>query len=145
VLISGCASEEKKVASTSIDIPNVDEYTVLYIQGVDDNGVSSEATSEYITEDKEIKSFVEKINKMEVVKPPKKEMTEKVKELNNQGNYTFVLSDSKRMDNKAYYMNFFKDGSIQFQDTVEKEMIYLSKENHPELIKELKNTFNINF
>jgi hypothetical protein len=145
VLISGCASGEKKVASTSIDIPNVDKYSVLYIQGVDANGASSEATSKYITEDKEIKSFIDKVNNMDVVKHPQKEMTEKVKELNNQGNYTFVLSDSKKMNNKVYHMNFFKDGSIQFQSTDKKEIIYLSKEKHPELIKKLKSTLNINF
>jgi hypothetical protein len=149
VLISGCVGGDKKTESISIDIPNVDEYTVLQIQGVDANGVSSEETSKFITKDKEIKSFIEKINNMEVVKPSKKEMTKKVKELNNQGNYIFVLSDSKKMDNKVYYMNFFKDGSIQFQSTNRgtnrNGIIYLSKEKHSKLIKELKSSLNINF
>jgi hypothetical protein len=145
VLISGCAIGEKKATSTSIDIPNVDKYTVLYIQGVDANGVSSEATSKYITDEKEINSFIEKVNKMDVIKPSQNEMSKKVKELNNQGNYMFVLSDSRNMDNKVFHMNFFNDGSIQFQSTNKKEIIYLSKEKHPELIKELKNTLNINF
>ncbi|MED3963406.1 hypothetical protein [Niallia taxi] len=144
ILVSGCTTN-KKNETIQIDIPNAEQYTVLYIQGVDTNGVSSETTSKYITGEKEIKSFIKKINKMEVVKPSKNEIKNKVKELNNQGNYTFVLSDSKTMDNTVYNMNFFKDGSIQFQSTDKNEIIYLSEEKHPEVIEELKNTFKITF
>lgn len=72
-------------------------------------------------------------------------MSIKIKELNTQGNYIFVLSDSKKMNNKLYSMNFFKDGSIQFQRTDKKELTYMSKERHPKLLKELKNSLKINF
>lgn len=70
---------------------------------------------------------------------------QKAKELNSQGNYIFVLSDSKNMDNKTYCMNFFKDGSIQFQRQDKKEIIYVSKKTHPELLKSVKSSLNIKF
>jgi chemotaxis protein CheY-P-specific phosphatase CheC len=141
--VSGCSNQEAK--SISINIPNINDYTVLSVQGVNEYGAASESTSKLINDDKEIKAFINKVNKTEVIKPSNKEMVKKAKLLNNQGNYIFVLSDSKKMNNKLYYMNFFKDGSIQFQQTNKKVMLYTSKEKHPKLLKDLKKALDINF
>lgn len=145
MLIYGCASHQEQAESTSLDIPHESKYTVLYIQGVGEDGISSEETSKYITENKKLKSFIDAISKLEVVKPSEKEISEKVKELNEPGNYMFVLSDAKTMDHHVYHINVFKDGSIQFQGKDEQEIMYESKEKHPDLNQELKSTLNINF
>ncbi|MFF2878691.1 hypothetical protein ACFVR2_20460 [Gottfriedia sp. NPDC057991] len=123
------------------------------VQGVD-KGVSSEKTSMSIKNNKKIEDFIEKVNKMEVVQPSKEELIKKNKELNNKGNYIFVLSDKESMSNKVYIMNFFKDGRIIFQKPNGKkvssngegqEMMYWSKVKHPELLTDLKNLLNIKF
>lgn len=145
VFLSGCVNKEEHIKSTVLNIPNVSEYTILYVQGVDDKGMASESTSKMINDNKKIREFISKVNKMEVIKPPNKELNEKSKELNVQGNYMFVLSDSEKMNNKVYVTNFFKDGSIQFQHTGKNELVYISKEKHPKLLKELKKSLGIKF
>lgn len=145
VLLSGCSNKEEYSKSTVLNIPNVSDYTFLYVQGVDDKGMASESTSKLINDNKKIREFISKVNKMEVIQPSNKELNEKSKELNIQGNYMFVLSDSEKMDNKAYAMNLFKDGSIQFQHTEKNELVYISKEKHPKLLKELKKLLEIKF
>ncbi|MET1176708.1 hypothetical protein ABG775_01780 [Peribacillus simplex] len=67
-----------------------DEYTTLLVQGVDEDGVSSESTSKVITDINEIQAFIEKVNKLEVLQLPNKELLEKSKELNKKGNYFFI-------------------------------------------------------
>ncbi|MBS4190387.1 hypothetical protein KHA94_09265 [Bacillus sp. FJAT-49705] len=145
VFLSGCVNEGEISKSTEINIPYVNDYTFLNVQGVEEGGIASNSTSKIINDDKKIKEFISKINKMEVIKPPSKELTEKVKELNLIGNYIFTLSDKETMDNKVYSMNFFKDGSIQFQHPDKKEIVYLSKEKHPELLKELKELLELTY
>lgn len=145
VFLIGCINKGESRKSYVINIPYVNDYTYLYIQGVDENGVASESTSKMINDRMKIKEFISRINKMEVIKPPSKELTEMVKELNHQGNYTFVLSDKETLDNKVYTMNFFKDGSIQFQHPNKTELLYLSKEQHLELLKELKEILGITY
>ena len=145
VFLSGCVNKEEYSKSTILNIPNVSDYTFLYVQGVDDKGMASESTSTMINDNKKIREFISKVNKMQVIKPPNKELNEKSKELNVQGNYMFVLSDSEKMDNKVYAMNLFKDGSIQFQHTEKNELVYISKEKHPKLLKELKKLLKIKF
>lgn len=142
ILLSGCVNNKEK--SNVLSIPNVDDYSILYVQGVDTNGVNEE-TSTLINDNKKIKQFINKVNQMEVNKPPRKEQTKKIKELNQQGNYIFVLSDKETLDNKVYYMNFYKDGSIQFQHPNKKEVVYTAKEKHPELLKELKTLLQITY
>ena len=143
--LSGCLNNEENNESTKLELPNVSDYSYLIVQGVDENGVSSEATSTIVKDDKKIDEFISKVNKMEVIMPPNKELIQKVKELRNPGNYIFVLSDNVAMDNKVYNMNFFKDGSIQFQHLDKNEIVYLSKEKHPILLKELKELLGIKY
>lgn len=150
ILLCACQS---KSDDKILEIPNTSEYVILMVQGVN-KGVSSEETSMTIKDNKKIEEFIEKVNKMEVVQPSKEELMKKNKELNNKGNYFFILSDKESMDNKVYIMNFFKDGRIIFQKPNGKkvtsngqgqEMMYWSKVKHPELLTELKNQLNIKF
>ncbi|MEH7450912.1 hypothetical protein [Gottfriedia acidiceleris] len=155
ILLCACQSKSVDVQMKTkiLEIPNTSEYVILRVQGVD-KGVSSGETSMTIKNNKKIDEFIEKVNKMEVVQPPKDELMEKSKELNNKGNYFFILSDKESMDNKVYIMNFLKDGRIIFQKPNGKKvssigegqkMMYWSKVKHPELLAELKNLLNIKF
>ncbi|WP_144529189.1 hypothetical protein [Peribacillus simplex] len=154
IFLNACSLETTKTKSGILEIPNEDEYTTLLVQGVDEDGVTSQSTSKVITDINEIQAFIEKVNKMEVVKPPNKELLEKSKELNKKGNYFFVLSDKETMDNKVYTINFFSDGRIMFQEPngkkqetngAEQKMMYLSKEKHSEVLLEMKELLNIKF
>ncbi|MCY8940233.1 hypothetical protein QUF81_00950 [Peribacillus simplex] len=154
IFLNACSLETTKTKNKILEIPNEDEYTTLLVQGVDEDGVSSESTSKVITDINDIQAFIEKVNKMEVVQPPNKELLEKSKELNKKGNYFFVLSDKETMDNKVYTMNFFSDGRIMFQEPNGKKqeangagqkMMYLSKEKHSDVLLEMKELLNIKF
>ncbi|MGN7397303.1 hypothetical protein [Peribacillus frigoritolerans] len=154
IFLNACSLETPKTKSGILEIPNEDEYTTLLVQGVDEDGVTSQSTSKVITDINEIQAFIEKVNKMEVVQPPNKELLEKSKELNKKGNYFFVLSDKETMDNKVYTMNFFSDGRIMFQEPNGKKqetngagqkMMYLSIEKHTDVLLEMKELLNIKF
>ncbi|KOR80515.1 hypothetical protein AM232_20195 [Bacillus sp. FJAT-21352] len=154
IFLNACSLETTKTKSIILEIPSGDEYTTLLVQGVDDDGVTSQSTSKVITDSNEIQAFIEKVNKMEVVQPPNKELLEKSKELNKKGNYFFVLSDKETMDNKVYTINFFSDGRIMFQEPngkkqetngEEQKMMYFSKEKHTDVLLEMKELLNIKF
>jgi len=146
-LVSGCTNNNTESKSIVLNIPNVDEYTFLYVQGVDKDGdiVPDEGASEGIKDDEKIKTFISKVDKLEAIKRPGKELTDKAKELNNPGNYMFILSDTEEMDNKAYSINFYKDGTMQFEDPDKNEIVYISTEKHPKLLKELKTLLEITY
>ncbi|WP_375090436.1 hypothetical protein [Peribacillus sp. RS7] len=154
IFLNACSLETTKTKREILEMPNEDEYTTLLVQGVDEEGVTSQSTSKAITDINEIQAFIEKVNKMEVVQPPNKELLEKSKELNKKGNYFFVLSDKETMDNKVYTINFFSDGRIMFQEPngkkqetngAEQKMMYLSKEKHSDVLLEMKELLNIKF
>ncbi|MGG3944214.1 hypothetical protein ABEV54_22725 [Peribacillus psychrosaccharolyticus] len=67
-LLSGCNQTESK--SIVLNIPHVDEYTFLYVQGVDKDGdvVPYEGASEGIKDIEKIRTFISKVNKLEAVR-----------------------------------------------------------------------------
>lgn len=146
-LVSGCTSNQTERKSVVLNIPNVDKYTFLYVQGVDNTGeiVPYEGASEGIKDVDKIKAFIDKVNKLKAVKMPGKELTDKVKELNNPGNYMFTLSEKEVMDNTGYTINIYKDGTMQFEDPKKNEINYVSKEKYPKLMKELKTLLEITY
>ncbi|GIN93698.1 hypothetical protein J6TS1_17880 [Siminovitchia terrae] len=138
----GCGPKSvNENGSDLLNIPDDDKYTYLFVQGVDENGAASQ--SEIINDDQKIEKFISHINKIEVVKPSNEEIELKNKELNQEGNYIIALSDSKDLENKVYYMTFFKDGSIYFQHSNKNVLAYTSKEKDPELLKEIKELLDI--
>lgn len=140
LLIINCPYCIEKSKSKALDIPGK-SYGFLHVQGFDENGVTSKEKSKLIADDKKVKEFIRKINEVDVIKPKEKELVDQISELNYPGSFAVVLSDTKTLDNKTYYLNFFEDGSISFQHPDKKEMTYISKKNHPELLKELKSFF----
>ena len=141
VFLSGCVNKEENSESTALNIPNVNDYTVLYIQPIDKNGGTSEANEIVINDKKKILELIDKVNKMEVVKSPSKDFNERAKKLKQQQGYLVSLSDPEHTSDKQFFMFFFNDGSIQFQYPAENKngfVLYLSKEKHPEQLEDLK-------
>lgn len=142
VFLYGCGTESEEGAESSLlNIPNSTDYTHVFIQGVDENGGASEG--EFISDETKVETFISKIDQIEIVKPPSKEIELKSKELNQKGNYIIALTDSESLDNKAYSMTFFQDGSIYFPSSDESDLTYMSKEKSPELLKEIKELLGI--
>ena len=140
----GCGQKvEENGGSSILNIPNTNYYTYLFVQGVDEHGAASEG--ENIYDGKKVEQFISKVDKMEVVKPSSKEIDLKNKELNQEGNYIFALSDSDELENNVYYMTFFKDGSIYFQYPDKNVLAYISKEKNPKLLEEVKVLLDIDF
>lgn len=139
--LSGCVNKEENSESIVLNIPSVNDYTVLYIQPIDKNGGTSESNEVVINDKKKILELIDKVNKMEVVKSPSKDFNERVKKLKQQQGYLVSLSDPEHTTDKQFFMIFFKDGSIQFQYPGENKkgfVLYLSTEKHPELLEDFK-------
>ncbi|MFD0048159.1 hypothetical protein ACFVHQ_02280 [Actinomycetes bacterium NPDC127524] len=154
LFLNACSPDAAKTKSQVLNIPNSKQYTTLFVQGVNNNGVSTESTTAFISDHNQLSAFIKKMDKMEVEQPSGKEITDKIKDLNTKGNYIFVLSDKKTMDNKVYTMDFFSDGRILFQEPNGKtqaangageKLMYFSAEKHPELLHEMKKELNITF
>lgn len=136
VFLSGCVNKEKNSEYIVLDIPSPNEYTSLSIQPIDENGGTSEANQKNINDKARILELVNKVNQMKVVKSPSKEFNERMEEINQQQSYAVSLTDPS---DKQFDMIYFKDGSIQFLQHPEKEIVlYLSKEKHPKLLQEIK-------
>ncbi len=141
VFLSGCVNKEENSESIALNIPNVNDYTVLYIQPIDKNGGTSEVNEIVINDKKKILELIDKVNKMKVVKSPSKDFNERAKKLKQQQGYLVSLSDPEHTSDKQFFMIFFNDGSIQFQYPDENKkgfVLYLSKEKHPEQLEDLK-------
>ncbi|WP_042347482.1 hypothetical protein [Bacillus massiliigorillae] len=151
VFLSGCASDRgnennrEKNVLTTINIPHVNEYSFLYVQGAKGNASFSESTSTTINDNKKIKEFINKIDGMKVTKPSDKELAEQIKALNRQDRYTFILSNSETMDDMVYPISIYKDGIVQFQDPEIEQITLISKEKYPELFGEIKDILEITF
>ncbi|MFJ7746869.1 hypothetical protein [Peribacillus sp. NPDC097295] len=137
VFLSGCANKEKNSEYIVLDIPSPNEYTSLSIQPIDGNGGTSEAKQKVITDKKKILGLVHKMNQMKVIQSPSKEFNESIEELNQHQSYAVSLTDTS---DKQFDMIFFKDGSIQFFQHTEEEIVpSLSKAKHPKLLQEITN------
>lgn len=144
IFLYGCSTESGEGTDGSLlNIPNSTDYTHVFMQGIDENGGASEG--EFISDKTMVETFISKINQMEVVKPPSKDIELKTKELNQKGNYIIALTDSESLDDKVYSMTFFQDGSIYFPSADESDLTYRSKEKNPELLKEIKEILGITY
>ncbi|MFD1032881.1 hypothetical protein, partial [Metaplanococcus flavidus] len=116
---------------------------VFAIGRLHENGAASNLTSKSITNADKIENFISSVEQVEVTTPPKEELVKKIQELNNPGNYIFALSDGNY--EKNFYIHIFSDGIIHFQSETTNETIYSSKEKHPDILEEFKDTLEISF
>lgn len=129
---------------TKLEIPN-QSYSHLHIQGVDQGGVAADTTKKAIQSPDKINAFIEKVDGLEVTKPHKEDILRKLKQLNVSGNYMITLSDDEKMVGKMYTISMFSDGTFMFQDPLIRKIRFVSKEKHPDLLKEVKSLFGITF
>ena len=142
IYLSGCVNKPENSENILLDIPDVNEYTYMYIQPIDENGGISETNAIVINDNKKIPELVNKLNTLKVVQSPSKDFNNRIEKLNQQQRFLVSVSRTEYTTHEQFDMIFFKDGRIQFQLTDKKKQkmnLYLSKEKQPELLQEIKN------
>jgi len=141
----GCGKDGSKVNTREIIIPKTEFYQYLYIQSVNDKGVSTKETGKLIEDPATVQDFIRIVNRSVVMVPKSEKQAEVVKQLDKQGSYIIALGDTKSMDKLTYKIYMLKDGTIFFQDTMKKEMTYMTVEKEPEKLEKAKKLLAINF
>ncbi len=141
----GCGQQNSKVNTREIIIPKTEFYQYLYIQGVNDKGVSTKDTGKTIANPATVQDFIRIVNRSVVMVPKSEKQAEVVKQLDQQGSYIIALSDTKEMNKLTYKIYMLKDGTIFFQDTMKKEMTYMTVKKEPAKLEKAKKLLDINF
>ncbi|WP_397539301.1 hypothetical protein [Rummeliibacillus pycnus] len=141
----GCDNSSSKANTREIIIPKSEFYQYLYIQSVNDRGVSTKETGKLIKAPATVQDFIRLVNRSVVMVPKTEKQAEVVKQLDKQGSYIIALGDTKSMDKLTYKIYMLKDGTIFFQDTMKKEMTYMTVKKEPEKLEKAKKLLDINF
>ncbi|MFJ8262144.1 hypothetical protein ACIQ4I_09340 [Rummeliibacillus sp. NPDC094406] len=141
----GCDNSSSKANTREIIIPKSEFYQYLYIQSVNDQGVSTKETGKLIKDPATVQDFIRLVNRSVVMVPKTEKQAEVVKQLDKQGSYIIALGDTKSMDKITYKIYMLKDGTIFFQDTMKKEMTYMTVKKEPEKLEKAKKLLSINF
>lgn len=141
----GCGKENSKVNTREIIIPKTEFYQYLFIQSVDDKGISTKNTSKLVEDSAVVQDYIRTINRSVVMVPKTEKQAEVVKQLDKQGSYIIALGDTKEMNKLTYKIYMLKDGTIFFQDTMKKEMMYMTVKKEPEKLEKVKKILDINF
>lgn len=141
----GCGKEDSKVNTREIIIPKTEFYQYLFIQSVNDKGVSTKDTSKLIDDPAIVQDYIRTINRSVVKVPKSEKQAEVVKQLDEQGSYIIALGDTKELNKLTYKIYMLKDGTIFFQDTMKKEMMYMTVKKEPEKLEKAKKILDINF
>ncbi|MGG0658628.1 hypothetical protein [Rummeliibacillus pycnus] len=141
----GCGKDDTKENTREIIIPKTEFYQYLYIQSVNDKGVSTKETGKLIDNPATVQDFIRTVNRSVVMVPKTEKQAEVVKQLDKQGSYIVALGDTKEMNKLTYKIYLLKDGTIFFQDTMKKEMMYMTVKKEPEKIEKAKKILDINF
>lgn len=141
----GCSNGNAKVNTRQIIIPKTEFYQYLYIQSVNAKGVSTKETGKLIDNPATVQDFIRTVNRSVVMVPKTEKQAEVVKQLDKQGSYIVALGDTKELNKLTYKIYLLKDGTIFFQDTMKKEMMYMTVNKEPEKIEKTKKILDINF
>lgn len=141
----GCGKDDDKVNTREIIIPKTEFYKYLYIQSVNDKGVSTEDTGKLIEDPALVQDYIRLVNRSVVMVPKSEKQAEVVKQLDKKGSYIIALGDTKDMNKKTYKIYMLKDGTIFFQDTMKKEMMYMTVKKETEKLEKAKKLLDINF
>ncbi|MGX9135275.1 hypothetical protein ACWV26_13015 [Rummeliibacillus sp. JY-2-4R] len=141
----GCGQQSSKVNTREIIIPKTEFYQYLYIQGVNDKGISTKDTGKIIANPATVQDFIRIVNRSVVMVPKSEEQAKIVKQLDKQGSYIVALGDTNEMNKLTYKIYMLKDGSIFFQDTMKKEMTYMTVNKEPAKLDKVKKLLDINF
>ncbi|RIJ63192.1 MULTISPECIES: hypothetical protein [unclassified Rummeliibacillus] len=141
----GCGKENSKANTREIIIPKTEFYQYLFIQSVDDKGISTKETSKLVEDPAVVQDYIRTVNRSVVMVPKTEKQAEVVKQLDKQGSYIIALGDTKEMNKLTYKIYMLKDGTIFFQDTMKKEMMYMTVKKEPEKLEKVKKILDINF
>ncbi len=136
-ILSGCGSNK-------IDLPE-NEFDLLYVQGVDQDGTVRSGTKKEITDTDKIHVFMESVDSIEVSEQQTNKLKQMSRKLNEMGNYIIVLSETDKRKEETYNINMFEDGTFMYQATDENKMNYVSTEKHPELYETIEDLLEISF
>ncbi|MGM9968676.1 MAG: hypothetical protein ACI383_14400 [Rummeliibacillus sp.] len=141
----GCGKGNSKANTREIIIPKTEFYQYLFIQSVDDKGISTKETSKLVEDPAVVQDYIRTVNRSVVMVPKTEKQAEVVKQLDKQGSYIIALGDTKEMNKLTYKIYMLKDGTIFFQDTMKKEMMYMTVKKEPEKLEKVKKILDINF
>lgn len=141
ISLIGC----QKNTTREMIIPKSEFYQYLSIHSVNDNGVSTKGTQKLITEPATVQDYIRIVNRSIVTVPKSEKQAKVVKQLDKQGSYIIALGDTKDMNKRSYKIYMLKDGTIFFQDTMKKEMMYMTVKKEPKKLEKAKEILDINF
>ena len=141
----GCGKGDSKANTREIIIPKTEFYQYLYIQSVNDKGVSTKETSKLIQDPAVVQDYIRTVNRSVVMVPKSEKQAKVVKQLDKKGSYIVALGDTKEMNKLTYKIYMLKDGTIFFQDTMKKEMMYMTVKKEPKKLEKAKEILDINF
>jgi hypothetical protein len=142
-LIMKCPYFEEKSQSRYLNIMDARDYPYLCIQSAAEKGMIHQAGSlgEIISDEAKIKAFINIVNDIEMVSVANNALLNQMNKQNEQNGkpqLTFLLSESEAVEDAVYKIEFTKNGAVQIQDPDHSGVVYRSKDNHPELLKELQ-------
>ncbi|WP_102691344.1 hypothetical protein [Rummeliibacillus pycnus] len=146
----GCGNSISKVSISKVNtreiiIPKSEFYQYLYIQSVNNHGVSTKETGKLVKDPAIVQDFIRLVNRTVVMIPKSEKQAEVVKQLDKQGSYIIALGDTKTMNKLTYKIYMLKDGTIFFQDTMKKEMTYMTIKKEPKKLEKAKKLLAIHF
>lgn len=140
---------EEKTESVKLDIPNQDSYKELSVLFTKKDDPSLDQ-HKVMTEPKDIRTFIDKVDKIEVKKNnDPAELLEYSMAMVEETKYFFQLTKD---ENNKFSVFFFEDGQVVLLETdllnkskEDQEKIYISKAKHLELLQELKDSLSLPF
>lgn len=143
---------EENTKSVKLDIPNQESYKKLsaLLSNQNDPSLDPEDYHKVMTEQKDIRTFIDKMDKIEVKKNnDAAELLDYSMATLEETTYFFELFKD---ENNKFSVFFFEDGQVMLVKTdlsnkskEDQEKTYISIAKHPELLQELKDSLSINF
>lgn len=147
-ILTACSSgETKEQANTKqLIIPKIEHYEHLYVMGLNEEGIASEETKLTNSDVATVKDVLGLVNRLVVKKPKFEKDIESVKQLDEQGSYILAFGDTKDFRGETYTIYMMKNGDFYYQDTLGSEdMVYVTVEQHIDILKEVKEKLAIDF
>lgn len=137
--LSGQADPNKEVV-----IPST-SYDVLLVSGTKEVGNDGEKIHHHVKDKKKIKSFIRKLNGLELVEVTPEESLVRMDELDTPGSYVVYLYEKSDIadDDRSFQIFVYKDGSIQVNQLSGAN--YFVKNKQPKLLAEAKASWGIDF
>lgn len=144
LLLSGCLSGQAD-PSKEVVIPSVTSYDGIVVSGAKEVGGDGEKKYHHVKDKKQIKSFIRKLNGLELVEVTPEESLVKMGELETTGSYVIYLHEKSDIegDELSFQLFFYKDGSIQVNQLGGAN--YFVKNKQPKLLAESKASWGIDF